>query len=238
MEKRGIGHIEVILSFILFIGAVGFAVYYFVPEGTRYGDVSEDKVMESIVQNISVEVISYSMYVNGSEVIGSNLLGVVISEPGNLNPVASSVQGINNFDVVKTADGFCLRRLLTNWPTRDFVYLKLSEDFTVFTSPDCSLASYNPGYYTLASRDSEKIASEKRIKKLNESYNIDYESLKKYFGIKSSNDFGFSFVFANGQKIEAQKDIPSGLEIYSANQKIKVIRNNTIEYGYLAVKVW
>jgi len=63
-------------------------------------------------------------------------------------------------------------------------------------------------------------------------------SLKKYFGIKSSNDFGFSFVFANGQKIEAQKDIPSGLEIYSANQKIKVIRNNTIEYGYLAVKVW
>jgi hypothetical protein len=239
MEKRGIGHIEVILSFILFIGAIGFAVYYFVPEGARYGSISEERALEVIIQNVSSELISYSVYVNGGVGGMGAKLGISIPSvevPNNFNAIVTNLSGANKMEIAKTSGGVCVQRNPANWPSRDFLYIKLSEDFISSSNLDCN--DYNPVYYQIVSRDSEKIASEKRLLRLNQSYYLNYDKLKENIGIKSNNDFAFSFAFTNGQKIEAQKEIPSGLDVYSVNKKIKIIRNNGIEYGDLTVRIW
>lgn len=241
MKKRGIGHIEVILSFILFIGAVGFAIFYFVPQGVRYGDISEDKIAESIIQNISADVISYSIYINATS-IGGSKLEITLPDSSNMNFVVESVFD-GPLETIKTATGkFCIKKTpawsSAHSPNKDFLYVKFSEDFDASTSSGCSSPSSDPSYFNVASSDIEKIPSDKKILKLNESYHSDYQMVKDYFGVKAVNDFGFTFIFSNQEIVDAQRDIPEGLEVYSSSQKIKVIRNNEIEYGELTVRAW
>lgn len=240
MKKRGIGHIEVILSFILFIGAVGFAIFYFVPQGAVQRDLSEDKIVDSIIQNISTNVVSYSVYINATS-IGGSKLEITIPD-SNMNFIVESVSD-GPLETIRTSAGkFCIKKTPA-WSSahssdRDFLYIKFSEDFDVSTSSGCSSPSSDPSYFKIASRDVEKIPSARKILKLNESYYTNYQDLKNYFGIKATNDFGFTFVFANQQIVDAQNEIPEGLEVYSTEQKIKVVRDNKIEYGELTVRTW
>ena len=67
MEKRGLSHIEVILSFFIFVSFVLFAIYFFSPSKTsRIVDSSLSYTLDEVKKNISVELESFSVILNSS----------------------------------------------------------------------------------------------------------------------------------------------------------------------------
>ncbi len=99
MEKRGMSNIEMVLAFIIFIGVVLFAVYFFINhfnQSTK--ENSLDYVYGKVVSNLNEEVQSYSIKVNRSafpsnqEILAVNLSReITISE----NVVAYDLNGVN-----------------------------------------------------------------------------------------------------------------------------------------------
>ena len=65
-NKRGLGHIEAILAFVLFIGFLIFAFYFFSPfsGGNRLLDSSIDYAFREININTSIDMESYSVVIN------------------------------------------------------------------------------------------------------------------------------------------------------------------------------
>ena len=259
MKKRGLSHIEVILSFIIFIGAVGFALYFFSPtNSSRLVDTSMDYVNREISKNITVNLKTYSINVNNSNGQlngqGNNVLTVNITricENANWVIIAENLSGDTLQSKVGNGDNKCNSRndenddivfiKNDNWAAEDFVYVKLSEDL----NQDQSSASLggNPhpdtNLYRLSTVNSEDIFSEKRILNLNKTYYEDYYGLKKQFNLPGRVNFGFSFSFTNGDEIKAENMIPSGLDVFSKVDRVEVLRKNgKVEYADFIMKVW
>ncbi len=68
MEKRGVGHIEAVLSFVIFIAALSITFYLFGPgETSRITESSLDAAKEAVISNISVGILNLMVNVNDSK---------------------------------------------------------------------------------------------------------------------------------------------------------------------------
>jgi hypothetical protein len=73
---------------------------------------------------------------------------------------------------------------------------------------------------------------------LNKSYYENYFALKEHFNIQKAN-FGFALTFSPNDKIIAEREIPSGLEIYSETKREEILRQNgQIAFADFRVWVW
>ena len=63
MEKRGVSNIEMVISFLMFIGFTFAALLLFNPTSSndRMVDSSLNYAINAIVQNASIDIISYSV---------------------------------------------------------------------------------------------------------------------------------------------------------------------------------
>ncbi len=252
MKKRGLSHIEVILSFIIFIGAVGFALYFFSPtNSSRLVDTSLDYVNREISKNITVNLKTYSISINnsGNQVNDAHVLAVNISgicENANGIVKAVNLSGYNFSSGVGNGNNKCNSQhedivLIKNenWAAEDFVYLKLSEDFDESSGNVGGDPRPNPDFYKLSTVNSEDLFSEKRILNLNKTYYEDYYGLKKQFNLPGRVNFGFSFSFTNDDEIKVENPVPSGLEVFSKVDRVEVLRKNgKVEYADFTMKVW
>src|SRR3989338_3122764 len=159
MERRGISHIEVILSFILFVSAIGVALYFFSPfDSARLVKSSQEYAYREIVKNSSTNVEVYSVQVNNeNEQIdnsGSVLpifidgicgagYGAIARNMSDAEMLArvncEDIIGENNTIYVKNpgADG---------WGENDFVSLIFSEDVDSSTG-DLAMPALNENWY-------------------------------------------------------------------------------------------
>jgi len=65
--KRGISHIEMILSFVIFVSAVGLALYFFSPtDSSRLVESTLGYSLREIGQNTSVTLEGVSIGINHS----------------------------------------------------------------------------------------------------------------------------------------------------------------------------
>src|SRR3989338_4636988 len=81
MRKRGIGHIEVILAFILFVGFLLFGLYFLNPlDSGRVLDSSLFYAKDAIKDNVSSNLLVYS---------------IIIDSPSDAVSVPLSIEGID-----------------------------------------------------------------------------------------------------------------------------------------------
>ena len=198
MKKRGLSHIEVILSFIIFMGAVGFALYFFSPtNSSRLVDTSLYYVNREISENITVNLKTYSINVNNSNgqingpgnsegVLAVNISGIcensngvimVINLSGDRLPSKVRAGNNNNNKCRSQSDDVVLIQN-DNWVADDFIYIKLSEDLDENSINFGGNPPLNSSFYKLSTVNSEELFSEKRILKLNKTYYEDYYRLK------------------------------------------------------------
>jgi len=243
MKKKGISHIEVVLSFIIFVVAVSFALFIFSPfDSDRLVDSSLIYGFREIEKSVSIEMRSYSFEVTLEELMS--------------DPIAVRLEGIGeNPDFVSWAqhhtgsvlpserngDVVYVMGLGEGWLPEDFFYIKLADDFE--QGEGVNLVSVDEEIYSIASSDVEDIISEKRVKELKDSYMQDYFLLKEEFNLPDRVNFGFSLVFGDNDEIVAERVVPQGLEVFSDSKRVKVLRedNNVdepIEFADLIVKVW
>ncbi len=238
MKKRGISHIEVILSFVLFITAVGFGLYLFNSgDGTRIVSTTISYAFREIEKNTSTSLEFFSVNVNGALImsgeIALNFSGVtgdttILTYDGR---ILNSSRGGTNGELIYISS--------QNWVGEDFIYVVFGEEFSEDTLSET--AEHNETYYRIGSSEAREVISERKFKMLNQAYYADYRGLKSQsnFNLPDRADFGFSLEFDNGDSIVAENSIPDNFEIFSEKKRVEVLREDgSVTFADLIVKVW
>jgi hypothetical protein len=233
MKKRGSSHTEMILAFIIFVAAVGLALFLFSP-GSAGRDVNTYLTYSftEIMRKTNVDL----------EVFSVNISGGLINE----NQIALEIPGVEGNTRVSTYEGISLASYKAevsdfvnidkgsnNWADIDFVYVYFSDDFDQGSE---IVGFHNVSYYKISTSYEKEVLSEKEFKTLVNEHNTDYDALKEEFNLKIG--IGFSLVFEDGE-IVAENEIPTGLEVYSDSRRVEVLRESgEIVFADLNVWVW
>ncbi len=244
MEKRGISHIEVMLSFLIFIGFVIFAFYFFSPSQTsRIVESATSYAFREIIENTNTEVESYYVKMDVSGMgSGSEFRKIKISGVDNIKNVRaenrhgtfveSRREGASdniNFKADSVHDGD---------PSEGFAIFRFSEDINPGSGPSGG-GQLNDDEYSIISSDKIKFMSEKKIKALNASYYDNYEKLKQQFNLPSSVNFEFNIVFDSGEEIEAKRERPEGVEVFSNVRRVEILREDgSVIFADLILRIW
>ena len=239
MFKRGVSNVEMILAFLLFMGFVFVAVFFFLPKDAgRIVDSSLNYAMDDISKNTSVEMISYSVKlysekIGSKETVAIEFPSNVIDLPANYNVYAENYSGTR---LVAERVGPIM---YVNWEGNTFITLRFSEDITP-SQDQQGRPELVGAYYSIASSSTRRVLSEKRVIELNESYYNNYQITKDTLGLPGNIDFGFSLKYDNGYSIIAQKSVPTSLEVFSTSthRETTLVTSNQLLYGDLSVQVW
>ena len=233
MDKRGLSHIEIIMSFVIFIGFLIFAFYFFNPlKADRVLDASLYYTNDEILKNVSVSLESYS---------------VILGEPGGISgpsgiveiPLNATIEGdikvrVENYNGVNLSASYSNNVVNFDSEGNDFVKIMFSEVF-----PEQSFINGGEANYTIASSNIESLISEKRVLELKDYYENSYPELKAFFNIPNRIDFGFQIIFNENDSIIAEKEIPQGIKVLVQEKRIEVIREGgEIVFTDLIIKVW
>jgi hypothetical protein len=236
MKRRGISHIEAIVSFVLFIGFLAFAFFFFSP--FRGGDVLNASVefLEREVRSDSVSRMeSYSIVIEIQEPPLPDELAV------NINTVDIDISEVDAFVVDK--DGEFLESRKTGSTVNfdregeNFVIIRFCEDFDNNDVVSGTLISEGMDY-TISSSDSRDLYSEIKLKEIESAYESNYVGLKEQFNLPNRVDFAITVDFGD-ENIDANIGIPEEAEVISRKNRIEIIREDgVIEFADLILRVW
>jgi len=232
-------HIEIILSFLIFVTAVGFALYFFSPgEGTRLIDSSLTYSFREISQNTSVIVESFSVVLDYGVVPQET--GTIGIRVGSENSERKSRVERDDVELSSQRSGENVFVQLEDAAARpggkEILLVELSEDFD---EESVGGAEVDESFYDISSSGEEKIISERRIQMLRQSYSADYQGLKEDFNLPNRVNFGFELVLPDGQRIEADREESGGFEIFAETKRVEILlENGDRAFGDLRVRLW
>jgi hypothetical protein len=212
-QKNAQGHVEMIISFVMFVGAVMFIFMYINPISKNQETFSiSDKIQGVLIENISTSM--GKVYVIANESNGCYNISEFILSYGN------------NFREVQDSQN----------PRVYVIYFSpLFDHNAPHNLNDCPETNY-----TLTAYSNERVIFYEYIQDLKLNYDNDYNNLKKQLGI--TNDFLFSVYDLKGTKIEeisVDKNIPSGINVESYELPIRVInRSADINPYILKINAW
>ena len=221
--KRSAAHVEMILSFVLFIFIVGFLLFYIRPyEKPVLANTLLSGLEDSFNEQASVDLTTLFLKVesDGCYVdltglgldVGSNESGLLKSSGGNV--VAGELIG-NRLEGIGSGA----------------FYLFVSSEFEE-RSVDC--ANDTEASYTAGSLIKKRIISNKFLILIKQRYDSEYASLKMDFGIPSNIDF--SIVAGD---VVMEMNVPEGLEVDAKSSYEDVLYSDgSIETQKFIFKVW
>lgn len=240
--KRGTSHVEIILSFVLFISFIIFMLIVFKPldifsKSTSDLEIIEDEILKNISTILSVLFpvsIDSSVYssiqsepcfyidnpLNGSltlPLIIKNKTGGIINASRQGNQIYFENSG-NFYNV--------------------FYSLELKERELSDTS-SCYKVSYELGKeeYRIGLIRSYEVISYSKLVDFKENYNKNYEQLKKELGLE--DDFEISILNSPEIIFEPAKDKPQGVEILARDVSILILKENTdLKNDIMNIQVW
>jgi hypothetical protein len=251
MNKRG-SHIDVILSFIIFIA---FIVFFY-----------------AIIQTNVIAKSDKTAFLNfmGGQLV-KNLTGINLTAISiQLNPnnprsclVLTGFQGsagINSMSLVlKNLTG----ETFPVYKSGGDLYIDMSQNqnakfFKVYYSPNFNIIADNvlgacnpalqvnppnnpPNTYSINKKEdyTSNYIWESSISSLINSYKQDYISVKEWFNVSIKDNFGFSFTYQNNTIVSTNETIPLTINVYSQTFPVAYISaNNSLQSGNLIVRVW
>lgn len=248
--KRG-SHIDVILSFVIFISFIVFLYAMVQPNLT----VRESKTAflsymgNELIRNMTgTDLARISTKV---DFIGDLPQGCVEL----VNFFAET--GVSPTVIVKNSSG----GTQTSYYTDNSLYLynlpSLGADylFSIFYSPDfpsissgggdeCMDLAFDAGanFYSISQFEnysSYNYVWSGNIGNMIEIYNNEYQAMKSDFGLSSLNNFRFDFTYQNGTVAGTEDNIPESINVYSELfPVIYLSENGGLEAGNLIVSIW
>jgi len=245
MNKRGISHIEMLLSFLIFAGFVIFALYFFSPfNASRLIESSLTYAKIEMIKNTTIEIESYSISL---DVSNSNDLNSVVQIEIEDYDASKEVQAKNRNGDIVLAEGvgssnhikFNTSNVYDTDPTKGFAIFRFGEGL-IENPPPGGGGNNMIGTYTIISSEKEKFISESRIINLKTAYEKNYESVRNAFNLPSRANLEFEVAFSTTEKISAQRPLrPQSEEMFVNSKRIEVLRNTgEIQFADLKVRVW
>jgi len=228
--KQGFSHIEVVLSFVIFLGFLIFLFAIFNPfKINSKSDVYIDITERAIMDNISAKVDFFTMKLKEDAsgcfyfTYGLNLSNIVVKDNSYSRTDASSIL-IDNKKQIKI-DG-----------AGNFFYIYSSDEFEEsVVSGSCEELTgdeYNIGLFR-----SYEMVSFSKLNSLAENYNSDYLNLKKGMGL--TKDFSFNVRESSGNiTLTTNKKTPK-TEVFARDKPIQLVyQNGSFKYAILNIKTW
>lgn len=235
MFKRGMGHIEVILAFVLFIGFLIFGLYFFNPlDSARVLDSTLYYAQDSIYDNSSSNIVSYSVIIKDQ--VSDEKISFPL-ERGNADGYGVYAESLNGqkLDVSYSSGTVNIDRQDAD---NNFITVRFG-DFDEFTPLVEGASQLDEGDFSISTSESKKIISEKNLDRLNWTYYKDYEGLKKSFNLPGRTEFSFSVVFSSDDGIYASRTIAEGLDVFSDSERKEILRNDgSISFADVSVRTW
>jgi len=229
MRKRGAAHIEFIISILLFIGVVAFALVFFNPAGgERVISSSLVYSFTEVTQNTTVRLDSFSVKINSGEIIDIDV--------GD----ATGRSMVMNYDEDVVLPSIAIPgRVRFNPGNENFVIVRVSEGITVLGTPLSNPDPVTlPDAFEIASLTTRDIVSEDRMKELQTYYMRNYEDLKEDFNLPGI-DFSFDLRFSATENVGATREIPEGLSVFSDIKRVEVLRDTgETVFAELVISVW
>ncbi len=244
-KKRGISHVEVVLSFIIFISFLTFLFLFFNPIKTiknnpLFLDVVEREIKKNVSTNFSILTLKLDDPPSSNNPPKLCFYFTYDSDLGNVT-VKKMIQ--DNYEEVQAYSkdiGNGRKKIYINDANNNFFYLYFSPSFNENEFAGVNCLKYKKEEYSLGLLRSYVAESYDKLIELNNTYYRNYNELKNLFKIPNSIDFSFSVRDSLGNNIiSARKEIKRKTNVFSKDSNIKILYNNgTIKYAILNVQVW
>ena len=224
--RRGAAHIEVILSFVLFISFLIFVFAFINPvKRTEPSRALLDIAGQEIIKNSSVNITTASFkldYTPAAPCFNINLLEVGVNE----------IIGDNNVIIRDSEDNAIKSRKIN----ADLGIETSGDCYKIFASEDFNAVSYSPAScedievdnIAIGQVTTRKAISFERIIKFNSTYSQDYKTLKQSINFPAGNDFGF--VLKDNSRnviLDALKEKPESAIVIAKEQPIELVYENS-----------
>jgi len=236
--KRGMSHhIEMMISFVLFIMFVFFVLIFLRPQDNNYlsGSVvegafynfREEARIDTMVMFVDV---NDSSSIPGScfqlalpvELIGTeDAMPITITEHGDYRD--SQVLFSTDQLIVSESDN-----------KNHSYYVYMSPEFSVLNAVSCGAPRVisNP---RIGSFRKEKVISYTQMQLMRREYLSDYDALRERLGIPEV----FDFAIVVGDGLEMQKQIPAGVNVMARDYIEKVIYDDgQVKYERISFRIW
>jgi len=225
MNKSGTGHVEIIISFVLFIGFLAFILIAFNPLKGPPNPAIVNSVYNGLEENLSVELNKVS--INLDSTTGQSCF--VLKDSNNLvSDLKCNNQNIiirdknNNKKYAEIVSGEIVSEITSE---NNFYTIYCSDEIEPVTgSINLNLCKeYLGEEYEIGIIVSANYWSLKKITQLENSYLNNYPVIKKEF-IRDTSDFGFIIWNLDSSKdFDVTQEIPRGLDVVSKTLPISII---------------
>jgi len=210
-KKKAQGHVEIIISFVLFVGVLIFVFLFLNPFTKTQAEIPiRENVQKNIINNITTDLGKLTVFIN------------------------QTGERCYKFDETEY-----LNENYKEIPIDQFKYVIYFSD--VFSGKDSQKdPSCLRENYKLSSYSVDKIISFEKIKTLVQKYNTDYVSLKTSLGISYEFSFNVKDLSGTPiSEASVSKDIPEGLEVGSREFPIRTINSEGLIKEYiLNIRAW
>ena len=227
MNRKGISHLEVILSLVIFVGFTLFLLVIINPFNTtksRY--VTLDTMERGIGLETNIELSQITLSLN-KDVTGC--FGVEL-------PLEDNVIAKNENDIRFGAKRIGNKIYIA--PDGKFYTVYSSREFEE-NDPGTNCINLVIGDYNLGLLRNYSVTSFSKVESLKEKYDSDYENLKKELGI-STSDFSFIIMDTQGNEIiKATRSRATKINVDVRNVPVQLVyKNGTIKYVMLNIQTW
>ena len=230
-SKKAVSHIEIIISFLIFVSIITFLLVVFRPltvfskTTSSDLDITESQILDYISTKLEVQSVKIPSGVNGS----------CISIDKTETAVEENIVVKNDVDEridAKTE----LVGLIKFKKSGEFYQISSSDEFVESDSSLVTCAT--PTDYTLGVAKTYNKVSNTSLHNLFNDYNASYQTTKELIGL--NNDF--NIILRNSQEEELLKGEvykPLGIEIQARDVAIEILDSRgEIQTGILNIQVW
>lgn len=234
MHKRGLSHIEFVVSFAIFVGFLVFAFVFFNPlQSQRTLKSTMDYAWIEVSQEGRASMESYSVFLTPNpnpDEFEIKIDGVRLEYNASVEDLSGNI-----LSTYRDSDGLVFFR--RNSHEDIFFKIRYSSAFEDTGSPLPGAGDLT-GNYVISSSEIREIYFEKLFLELNQSYYSDYADLKEDLNLPNRMEFGF-IATLDDYEIRALQDVPEGIEVLSRSDRVEIIRlNGEHEFAEVTVIVW
>lgn len=198
-------HIEVVISFVLFVLFVGFLLLYLRP-------YERSVLPETVILGV------HNSFLKETEINLTRIFLNLINAPQNKNCFYIDLSKFGDFEgnsFLKNSDGNIVNSKFTGgnlyWENNgNKFYIYLSTEFNLKDFICGNSAGLKDNEFQIGSIEQIKVISDKNLKNLKSRYEGNYGELKKEFDIPAVLDFSIS---SSDEEYTLQKSIPEKVEV-------------------------
>ncbi|MDO8564148.1 MAG: hypothetical protein Q7R87_04015 [Nanoarchaeota archaeon] len=238
MEKRGISNVEMVLAFLIFIGAVLFAIYFFAGQfSQREKSESIDYIYNVIIDNAKDEFKTYSIKVNRTSLPSQvEIIAIDLDVDFNLDENVAAYDFSENKIPLKLISDIIYLNISDS---EDIINLRISKSILNNYTQFSDSPTHNPSNYEIASSTRNTLTSEKMLRDLIREYNLDYNRLKSRLGVSRGFEFGFGVKFSETEFMETNKEIPKQVQLFTKNERKEILKEDgRVLFSDFKVSVW